>query len=52
MFDNKGNYLTMGKFRQRTRALEQPEDIAVNSNGQIYVTDTRNSRVLILEIKN
>jgi tripartite motif-containing protein 71 len=53
MFDNKGNYLTSwGSFGKGPEQLNQPEDIAVNSNGQIYVTDTRNSRVQILEIKN
>ena len=53
MFDNKGNYLTSwGSFGKGLEQLNQPEDIAVNSNGQIYVTDTRNSRVQILEVKN
>ena len=32
--------------------LNQPEDIAVDNKGLIYVTDTRNSRVQILEVKN
>ncbi len=53
MFDKEGNYLTgWGSFGKGSEQLNEPEDIAVDSNGQIYVTDTRNSRVQILEIKN
>jgi hypothetical protein len=52
MFDNEGNYLTgWGSFGKDPEQLNQPEDIAVGK-GLIYVTDTRKSRIQILEIKN
>ena len=41
-----------GGFWQGPEQLNQPEDIAVDNKGLIYVTDTRNSRVQILEVKN
>ena len=51
--DKEGNYLTgWGSFGKGPEQLNQPEDIAVNNKGLIYVTDTRNSRVQILEVKN
>ena len=53
MFDKEGNYLTgWGSYGKGPEQLNQPEDIAVNDKGLIYVTDTRNSRIQILEIKN
>jgi tripartite motif-containing protein 71 len=53
MFDNEDNYLTgWGSFGKGPEQLNQPEDIATDGNGQIYVTDTRNCRIQILEIKN
>ena len=53
MFDKEGNYLTgWGSYGKGPEQLNQPEDIAVNNKGLIYVTDTRNSRVQILEVKN
>ena len=53
MFDKEGNYLTgWGSYGKGPEQLNQPEDIAVDSKGLIYVTDTRNSRIQILEIKN
>ena len=53
LFDNEGNYLTgWGSFGKVPEQLNQPEDIAVYNNGQIYITDTRNSRIQILETKN
>ena len=49
MFDKEGNYLPRwGTFGKGPEQLNQPEDIAVNNKGNIYVTDTRNSRVQIL----
>lgn len=51
MFDTKGKYLaTRGSFGNSTEQLNNPEDIAVDKKGTIYVTDTRNSRVQILEV--
>jgi DNA-binding beta-propeller fold protein YncE len=53
MFDTKGNYLTgWGSAGKGSEQLNQPEDLAIDSKGQIYVTDTRNSRIQILERKN
>ena len=53
MFDKEGKYLTgWGSFGKGQEQLNQPEDIAVDSKGLIYVTDTRNSRIQILQIKN
>ena len=53
MFDKEGNYLTgWGSYGKGPKQLNQPEDIAVDNKGLIYVTDTRNSRVQILEVKN
>jgi len=52
MFDNEGTYLTgWGSFGKGSEQLNNPEDIAVDNKGLIYVTDTRNSRIQILEIK-
>jgi tripartite motif-containing protein 71 len=53
MFDKEGNYLTgWGSYGKGPEQLNEPEDIAVDNKGLIYVTDTRNSRIQILEIKN
>ena len=53
MFDNEGNHLTgWGSSGKGPEQLNQPEDIAVDGKGLIYITDTRNSRIQILEIKN
>jgi len=32
--------------------LNKPEDIAVDSHGGVYITDTRNSRVQLLNLAN
>ena len=51
MFDNEGNYLTgWGSSGKGPEQLNQPEDIAVDGKGLIYITDTRNSRIQILDI--
>lgn len=51
MFDTKGNYLSSwGGFYNSSEQLNKPEDIAVNSKGRIYVTNMRNSRILILSV--
>ena len=53
MFDKEGNYLTgWGSYGKGPKQLNEPEDVAVDNKGNIYVTDTRNSRIHILEIKN
>ena len=53
MFDEEGNYLTgWENYGKGPEQLNQPEDIATNGKGLIYITDTRNSRVQILEMKN
>jgi DNA-binding beta-propeller fold protein YncE len=41
-----------GSLGKGPEQLNEPEDIAVDNKGQIYVTDTRNSRIQILEIMN
>jgi DNA-binding beta-propeller fold protein YncE len=41
-----------GSLGKGPEQLNEPEDIAVDNMGQIYVTDTRNSRIQILEIMN
>ena len=52
MFDNTGNYLSSwGSDGKGPQQLHKPEDIAVNNQGEdIYITDTRNSRVQILQV--
>ena len=46
MFDNTGNHLSSwGSDGKGPQQLHKPEDIAVSSGGDVYVTDTRNSRV-------
>jgi DNA-binding beta-propeller fold protein YncE len=51
--DSASNYLTgWGSYGKGPEQLNQPEDIATDNKGLIYVTDTRNSRIQILEIKN
>jgi len=53
MFDSKGNYLTgWGSFGKGSEQLNKPEDIGIDSKERIYVTDTGNSRIQILERKN
>jgi DNA-binding beta-propeller fold protein YncE len=54
MFDNKGNYLSSwDSDGNGPQQLHKPEDIVVNRNGkEIYITDTRNSRVQILRVIN
>lgn len=53
IFDTIGNYLTgWGSAGKGPEQLNQPEDLAIDSKGQIYVTDTRNSRIQILERRN
>ena len=39
-----------GGFDNSSEQLNKPEDIAVNNKGRIYVTDMRNSRILILGV--
>jgi secreted PhoX family phosphatase len=52
MFDNTGNYLSSwGSDGKGAQQVHKPEDIAVNDEGVgIYITDTRNSRVQILQV--
>jgi DNA-binding beta-propeller fold protein YncE len=51
MFDNRGNYLdSWGSDGKGPQQLHKPEDIAVNIKGDIYITDTRNSRIQILQV--
>lgn len=53
MFDTEGNYLDgWGSFGKGSEQLNKPEDIAVDDKGGFYVTDTRNSRIQILEVTN
>jgi DNA-binding beta-propeller fold protein YncE len=53
MFDSEGNYLDgWGSFGKGSEQLNKPEDIAVDDKGGIYVTDTRNSRIQVLEATN
>ena len=51
MFDSTGNHLSswgsVGKG-PNSYTNQKPEDIAVSSGGDVYVTNTRNSRVQVL----
>jgi len=51
LFDTKGNYLAAwGSPGKGTEQLNKPEDIAVDNHGAIYITDTKNSRIQILNL--
>ena len=43
-------FVELGGFDNSSEQLNKPEDIAVNNKGRIYVTDMRNSRILILGV--
>ena len=52
MYDNTGNYLSnWGSDGNGPQQLHKPEDIAVNNQGDIYITDTRNSRLQMLNLE-
>jgi DNA-binding beta-propeller fold protein YncE len=51
MFDNTGNHLSSwGSDGKGPQQLHKPEDIAVGTEGDVYVTDTRNSRIQVLNV--
>jgi hypothetical protein len=51
MFDNIGNHLSSwGTDGKAPEQLHKPEDISVSNEGQIYITDTRNSRIQVLQV--
>ncbi|HJR83960.1 MAG TPA: hypothetical protein VJ772_01185 [Nitrososphaeraceae archaeon] len=51
MFDNIGNHLaSWGTDGKGSQQLHKPEDISVSNEGTVYVTDTRNSRIQVLQI--
>ena len=51
MFDTRGIICLVGEASiTDSEQLNKPEDIAVNNKGRIYVTDMRNSRILILGV--
>jgi hypothetical protein len=51
MFDNAGNHLSSwGTYGKGPQQLHKPEDISVSNEVVIYVTDTRNSRIQVLQI--
>jgi tripartite motif-containing protein 71 len=51
MFDNTGNHLSSwGTDGKGPQQLHKPEDISVSNDRSIYVTDTRNSRIQVLQI--
>jgi DNA-binding beta-propeller fold protein YncE len=51
LFDTKGNYLAAwGSPGKSIEQLNKPEDIAVDNHGGIYITDTRNSRIQLLNL--
>jgi DNA-binding beta-propeller fold protein YncE len=51
MFDNNGNHLSSwGSDGKGPQQLHKPEDIAVSAEGDVYVTDTRNSRIQVLNV--
>jgi DNA-binding beta-propeller fold protein YncE len=51
MFDTNGTYLaSWGIFGKGSKQLNKPEDIAADDKGGIYVTDTRNSRIQVLNV--
>jgi tripartite motif-containing protein 71 len=51
-FDNKGNFITKwGSEGNNDGQFKMPEDIAVNSKtGDVYITDTGNSRIQVFGI--
>jgi DNA-binding beta-propeller fold protein YncE len=51
MFDNMGNHMaSWGTDGKGPQQLHKPEDISVSNEGTVYVTDTRNSRIQVLQI--
>jgi DNA-binding beta-propeller fold protein YncE len=51
LFDTKGNYLAAwGSPGKSIEQLNKPKDIAVDNHGGIYITDTRNSRMQLLNL--
>ena len=52
-FDSDGNFITMwGSKGSGVGEMNKPEDIAINpNNNNVYVTDTRNSRIIEFTLK-
>ncbi|MGB9168064.1 MAG: 6-bladed beta-propeller, partial [Nitrososphaeraceae archaeon] len=50
LFDNKGQFIT--KFGTKGREdgqFNRPEDLAVDPQGRIFITDTGNSRIQVFD---
>ena len=52
-FDSDGNFITMwGSKGSNEGEMNKPEDIAINpNNNNVYVTDTKNSRIIEFTLK-
>jgi DNA-binding beta-propeller fold protein YncE len=47
-FDNNGNFLTkFGSVGQEPVQLKDPEHLAVDSDGNVYVSDRKNNKILV-----